>query len=28
MSYVIIAATSVLGIAGTLVWWAYADQTH
>ena len=28
VSYVIVAATSVLGIAGTLAWWAYADQTH
>lgn len=28
VSYVIVAATSAGGIAGTLVWWAYADQTH
>jgi ABC-type transport system involved in multi-copper enzyme maturation permease subunit len=28
MSYVIVAATSLLGIAGTLAWWAFADQTH
>ena len=28
VSYVIIAATSLLGIAGTLAWWAFADQTH
>jgi ABC-2 type transport system permease protein len=27
ISYVIVAATSVLGIAVTLAWWAYADQT-
>ncbi len=28
VSYVIVATTSVLGIALTLAWWAYADQTH
>lgn len=28
MSYAIVAVTSAGGIAGTLVWWAYADQTH
>ena len=28
VSYVLVAATSAGGIAGTMVWWAYADQTH
>jgi ABC-2 type transport system permease protein len=28
VSYIIVFLTGVAGIAGTLIWWEYADQTH